>query len=216
MILEITMWKKERKIERITLRSEQGAVLVVALLMLVILSIMGAFAMTISMIEQRVTLNSEVFQHNLYTVEATTLEAAARIDDGDDTDLLNAGSPPFGWIIPQNPNALIVDLSQSGNWPHPSYPLNETNLPAPMDLKPQGYNFTNTVADDKIMYGATDRLTSAGEPNCPAGSAGSVTYGSPQEHCYDVYGIYDIKRGNGKAYSGRMMMKIGYKKVLYP
>ncbi len=53
--------------------------------MLVILSIMGAFAMTISMIEQRVTLNSEVFQHNFYSVEGATLEAAAVIDQTDDS-----------------------------------------------------------------------------------------------------------------------------------
>ena len=185
--------------------NEKGAVLVVALLMLVILSIMGAFAMSISMIEQKVTSNSEVFQHNFYTVEATTLEAAARIEeDYTDDQLLDLVSSAIPWLKLHDP---AIDLRQSVQWPHAMILPSETELIiTPTDITPAGYAPDTTAAGDRIWHAALDRGICAG---------GSLTDPTKEEHCYDIYGMYDIKRGSGKSYTGRMLMTVGYKNVLY-
>lgn len=186
--------------------NENGAVLVVALLMLVILSIMGAFAMSISLIEQKVTNNSEVFQHNFYAVEATMLEAAARIEETDDADLLDlaAASVPLAWLKPSDP---AIDLKQSSQWPHAMILPSETTLNVlPTDITPAGYTPDGTATGDRIWHAALDIGLCAGA---------SLTDPTREEHCYDVYGMYDIKRGIGKTYTGRMLMTVGYKNVLY-
>ncbi len=189
--------------EKIIVANERGAVLVVSLLMLVILSIMGAFAMTISMIEQRVTLNSEIFQHNFYSVEGATLEAAAVIDETDDTILLNSGAFP-AWLKVQNP---AIDMRFSNQWPSALIaPAGTTLNSAPTNITPPGYAPDGTSGGDRIWNAAIDNGICAGA---------SLTDPTKEEHCYDVYGMYDIKRGAGKAYTGRMLMTVGYKKVLY-
>ena len=189
--------------KRNAIHNEQGAVLVVSLMMLVILSIMGAFAMTISMIEQKVTLNSEVFQHNFYSVEGTTLEAAAKIDNTSDTILLNSGAFP-AWLRAQNP---AINMRFSNQWPSALIaPAGTTLNGVPTNLTPPAYAPDGTSAGDRIWNAAIDNGICAG---------GSLTDPTKEEHCYDVYGMYDIKRGAGKAYTGRMMMTVGYKKVLY-
>ncbi|MCB2218101.1 MAG: pilus assembly PilX N-terminal domain-containing protein [Desulfobulbaceae bacterium] len=194
-----------------TAANQTGAVLVVALMMLVILSIMGGYALTISSIEQRVTRNSEVFQHNFYAAEAVTLEAATTIFEEDDADL---DVPSYGWLKIDDP---AIDLTQSSQWPSALIAPADTSLTEALsafaDITPPGYAPDSTSAGDRIWYAAIDNGT------CGAwtGSGGSLTGGpgAPQERCYDVYGMYDIKRGGGKTYTGRMMMTIGYKKVLY-
>ena len=183
--------------------NEQGAVLVVSLMMLVILSIMGAFAMTISMIEQKITLNSEVFQHNFYSVEGATLEAAAVIDQTDDSTLLNSGAFP-AWLRAQNP---AINLRFSNQWPSALIAPADTNLNiAPTNITPPGYAPNGTAAGDRIWNAAIDNGICAGA---------SLTDPTKEEHCYDVYGMYEIKRATGKTYTGRMLMTVGYKKVLY-
>ena len=162
--------------KKIRVNNEHGAVLVVALLMLVILSIMGAFAMTISMIEQKVTLNSEIFQHNFYSVEASTLEAAAVIDQTDDTILLNSGAFP-AWLKTQNP---AIDMRFSNQWPSALIAPAETTLNGtPTDITPPGYASDGTPAGDRIWNAAIDNGICAG---------GSLTDPTKEEHCYDVYG----------------------------
>ena len=189
--------------KRTTIDNERGAVLVVSLMMLVILSIMGAFAMTISMIEQKVTRNSEVFQHNFYSVEGATLEAAAVIDQTDDSILLNSGAFP-AWLKVQQPG---INLRFSNQWPSALIAPADTTLNgAPTNITPPGYAPDGTTGGDRIWNAAIDNGICAG---------GSLTDPTKEEHCYDVYGMYDVKRGTGKTYTGRMMMTVGYKKVLY-
>lgn len=181
--------------------NQNGAVLVVALLMLVILSIMGGFALTVSMLEEKVTKNSEMFQHNFYTLEATTLEGATEIFEEDDANLF---SPAFAWLKLADP---AIDLTQSAQWPSALITPRATTLnAAPADITPPGYTPDGTTAGDRIWHAAIDNGICAGA---------SLTNPALEEHCYDVYGMYDVKRGSGKTYVGRMMMQVGYKKVLY-
>ena len=205
--------------------SEKGAALVTALLVLVILTIMGTAAMMVRNTEQSIVLNSEVFQHNFYSLEGVTLEGAHAVDNLDDECLLNFSSskcpptyyPPgfptnitdMNWIQPFNPNPLaITDMTQQSNWPSGSIsPVASSLNTDPTNIIPPGYNDTGTAADDRIWYSAIDRGICKG---------GSYKEGEPQEKCYDVYGMYDTKRGAGKSYSGHMMLLVGYQQVVYP
>lgn len=184
--------------------SQSGAVLVTALLMLVVLSIMSAFAMTIANLEKLITTNSEIFQHNFYAVEATMLEAAANIDQTDDSVLLN-NSYPLAWLKQHD---VAFDMRQSSQWPNAFLAPSDTALNTdPTDITPPGYASDGTATGDRVWHSAIDNGICAGA---------SLTDPTKQERCYDVYGMYDIKRGTGKTYTGRMLMTVGYKKVLYP
>jgi len=190
---DMTMYKKNGK-------DEHGFILVTALLMMVVLTIMSTFAMTISNLEQRVTSNSEVFQNNFYAVEATTLEAAARLDQTDDAILLDSTTFP-AWLKSDNP---AIDLTQSVQWPSALIAPSGTTLNfSPVDITPPGYA---PAGGDRIMHAAIDKGVCAG---------GSLTNPTMEERCYDVFGMYEVTRGTGKAYTGRMLMTVGYKKILY-
>lgn len=188
-------------------RNERGAVLVLALLMLVILSIMGAFALTISSLEQRITSNSEIFQHNFYAVEAVTLEGAAALNQTDDAEFVDAA-------YPDNIDGLALDdpsinLRLSAQWhdANPGIVPEPTSLTAAaVDIRPPGYDSDGTVDGDRIWYARTDNGVCFGA---------SLTDPDKEERCFDVYGMYDVKRGAGKAYTGRMLLTVGYKKIVY-
>ena len=196
------------------LRNNDGAVLVTALLMMVVLSIMSAFAMTVSMIEQKVTTNSEVFQHNFYSAEGVMLEGAAILDLIPDTTLQNPATFP-GWLRQEDPipsNRAIL-LDQSNQWPSALIlPADTTLQTAVTNLTPAGYAPDGTTVGDRIWNAALDIG--------PCGGAGGTQGGNlanpnTTEQCYEIYGMYDVKRGQGKSFTGRMMMTVGYKKVIY-
>lgn len=196
-------------------KSQDGAVLVMALLMLVILSIMGAFALTISSVEQRVTMNSEVFQNNFYAAEAVTLEGAAMITETDDEDLLDFGGADYPtWLGEDHDgsNGFTALLRQSNQWRKAGgvagFPVPEdTDMNVdPINILPAGYNSDGTAAGDRIWYSAVDNGVCF---------MSSITDPTREERCYDVFGMYDVKRGAGKTYSGRLMLNVGYKKVVY-
>ena len=45
-----------------------------------------------------------------------------------------------------------------------------------------------------------------------AQSSGTI---QKEEWCYSIHGMYDVKPGVGKAYTGRRMMMAGYKKKVF-
>jgi hypothetical protein len=206
----LIMEKKEQRdfvLVRIA-TNEQGVILVLALLVMVVLTIMGIAAMSIRNTGQSVTANAEVFQHNFYAVESVTLEGAAEIEKMSDTILNDPSSYP-AWLKLESAG---VDLEQSSQWPSGLITPAETLLRSNTATKitPDGYVSNGTAAGDRVMYAAIDHGISSG---------GSLTYGSggttAQERIFDVYGMYDIKQGAGKSYHGKMMLAVGYKKVVY-
>jgi len=188
-------------------RNERGAVLVLALLMLVILSIMGAFALTISSLEQRITSNSEIFQHNFYAVEAVTLEGAAALNQTDDAEFVDAAYPDNIDGLELDDPSINLRLSAQWHDANPGIVPEPTSLTAAaVDIRPPGYDSDGTVDGDRIWYARTDNGVCFGA---------SLTDPDKEERCFDVYGMYDVKRGAGKAYTGRMLLTVGYKKIVY-
>ncbi len=195
-------------------KKNDGAVLVTALLMMVVLSIMSAFAMTVSMIERKVVSNSEVFQHNFYSAEGTMLEGGALLDQIPDATLQNPAAFP-GWLRQEDPipaNRTIF-LDQSAQWPSALILPNDTTLNMdPTNLTPPGYASDGTAAGDRVWHAALDVGPCGGAGGT---SGGNLANPNSTEQCYEIYGMYDVKRGPGKTYTGRMMMTVGYKKVIY-
>ena len=190
------------------LANERGAALVTALLVMVILTIMGTVAMTIRNTEQSIVVNSEVFQHNFYTLEAVTFEGAHLLDNLGETPypsvLLDPSAFP-AWLKEDPTKDPALEMFKQVNWPSGQI------TPATTSFDGSGQTVNTNflqglrlpLGADRIQYAAIDRGV------CKGGSL-SPPPGRPQERCYDVYGMYDVKRGAGKAYSGHQMLQIGF------
>lgn len=187
---------------QIPLKNDSGMVLVTTMLIMVILLIMGTISVTIRNTEQRIVKNTEVFQTNFYALEGTTLEGVGEIVNLDDTVLASGGASFPTWLKVYDSSTM--DLRDSSQWPSGFiFPL-ETNLDnGNTDITPIGYT------DDVFANGNRIGFSSVDKGVC----GGSLTDPTKQERCYDVFGMYDVDKNSG--YSGKMMMLVGYKRVVY-
>jgi type IV pilus assembly protein PilX len=64
------------------LTNEDGSVLVIAIIMLVLLTALGISATTTSTIEIQIAGNQRTYKQNLYRAEAAAMECAQRIENG--------------------------------------------------------------------------------------------------------------------------------------
>ncbi len=75
------------------LKNEDGTVLVLALIMLVLLTLLGISATTTSMIETRIAGNERVYKQNFYAAEAASMHCAQemeeKVDPKADTSTVN-------------------------------------------------------------------------------------------------------------------------------
>lgn len=187
--------------------NEQGFVLVLALVMLVILSIMGTAAMTVRNTEVAVVANTEVMQNNFYALEAVTLEGTTALENTADGVLLNLDAAPLSWLKPNDPDSPpVIDLSKSSIWGNGN--SQETAL---AKIKPAGY----PAATDRIRFAAVQGNMNSDDDAYDLCKGSDRSSGDKFEKCYSVYGMYDVKSGAGKAYSGRRMLMVGYKKTVY-
>jgi type IV pilus assembly protein PilX len=72
--------------EKAWLSNEEGSVLILALIMLVLLTMIGISATTTSMIETRIAGNERVYKRNFYAAEAAVMQGAQNMEQ---TDLQN-------------------------------------------------------------------------------------------------------------------------------
>ena len=77
------------------LNNEDGSVLVVALIMLVLLTLIGISATTTSMIETRISGNERVYKRNLYAAEAASMHCAQDLEERTD---LKADTSILSWL----------------------------------------------------------------------------------------------------------------------
>ncbi|NLX19441.1 MAG: hypothetical protein GXY53_09220 [Desulfobulbus sp.] len=197
------------------IRNEQGYVLVMSLLMLVVLSIMGTAAMTVRNTEVAIATNSEIIQHNFYALEAVTLEGSTRFERTDMENFLSdlfSGEPvvwsTFPWLKANDPDfPPVIDLSRASEWSSVSAEQTHMN-----ELKPPGFN---AAADDRIQYAALQGNLHSDSNDYELCAGSDLSDPNKREACFSVYGRYDIQSGAGKGFSGRRMMMVGYKKTVY-
>jgi hypothetical protein len=74
-------------------KNEEGSVLIVALIVLVLLTLLGIFATRTSEVEIQIAGNDLQYKRNVYSAEAVAMEGAQNIKD---TDVLDVGV--LGWL----------------------------------------------------------------------------------------------------------------------
>ncbi len=85
------------------LNNEDGTVLVLALIMLVLLTLIGISATTTSMIETRISGNERVYKQNFYAAEAASMHCAQDMEERANP---KADAPTLVWLHPLN---AVVD-----------------------------------------------------------------------------------------------------------
>jgi hypothetical protein len=68
------------------LKNEEGSILIVALIVLVLLTLLGIFATRTTEVEIQIARNDMRYKRNVYSAEAVAMEAAQNIKDTDDLD----------------------------------------------------------------------------------------------------------------------------------
>ena len=223
--------------------NEQGFIMVMALMMLVVLSLMATAAMTVRNTELAIVRNSEVMLNNFYLDEAVMLAAASMLENvpelaydipsskkdehalskvtvGYDCNAIDPnfyaeGNPKpddLCWLFPNE-----EDLTDSSKW-HQNLPnfkpvnLNETKLNT---FIPNGYASDGTVNGDRIWYAGAQGNLNKDPYRYDICRGSNLSDPTKSEKCYSLYGMYDVKPGVGKAYTGRRMMMVGYRKTIY-
>ena len=93
------------------LKNEDGAVLVGAILILVLLTIVGIVSTTISNTEINTAFNEIIYQQNLYRAEGAIIEAVERLDRE-----LDPKTNPPSWLEPDSNEITHDDINDSEFW----------------------------------------------------------------------------------------------------
>ncbi|MEF3167835.1 MAG: hypothetical protein K6360_00650, partial [Deltaproteobacteria bacterium] len=81
------------------LEEERGSALIICVLVLLLLTLVGVYALNLTDIELQIAGNERIHKQNFYMAEGTAIEAAQILQDTDPLDLEN-----FRLDNPANPN----------------------------------------------------------------------------------------------------------------
>ncbi len=96
--------------EKCLLKNDDGSVLVLALVMLVLLTVLGISASRTSSIEIQISGNDKVYKENLYMAEAGAMEAAQELENND----LETNAP--AWLQPIDTVDKDNDIPDKSFW----------------------------------------------------------------------------------------------------
>ena len=173
--------------ERFLLVNEDGSVLVVALIMLVLLTLIGISATTTSEIETKIAGNERTFKRNLYLAEAGSMHCVQDLEGVSDPKTNPPGYlHPKGTIVPGNYDTTI---RSDAFW--------ESTAPV------------NSQVSSADVDGNTRFLASS--QGLVAGAKGSsLDMTKSKVHGYNVYGRWHNASIPAK---GRLIIQIGYRKA---
>ena len=219
--------------------NEQGFIMVMALMMLVVLSLMATAAMSVRNTELAIVRNTETVLSNFFGVEAVTLEGATVLENIDkvasDKDALSKLDEPSldrttvdpnSDVLPNRspdtlcwlqPNAAgTIKLRENANWHNAGTMKPEGTVfnGGDRNITPAGYAADGTVNGDRIWYAAVQGNLNSDSTSYQICRGSDLSDPTKVEKCYSVYGMYDVKSGAGKAFPGRRMMMVGYKKTV--
>ena len=168
--------------EKAWVNNEEGSVLILSLIMLVLLTLIGISATTTSMIETRIAGNERVYKRNLYAAEAAAMHCAQDMEQISNPETNNPG-----WLhlIGTVDNA---DIRNDAFW------LNESPYPS----APPDYSEVSVLANSRFL------ATSQGLAGGGEGTSLDMTKG--KVHAYSIYGRCR------PANSGPTIIEIGYRK----
>lgn len=177
--------------ERCLLSNENGSVLVVALIMLVLLTLIGISATTTSEIETKIAGNERAFKRNLYLAEAGSMHCAQDLEEIADPKTNPPGYlHPKGTIVPGNYDTTIRDIDDDGTGPD-------------VDWWTTGTNSAGSIDGNTRFLASSQGLV--------AGAKGSsLDMTKSKVHGYNVYGRWHNAAVPAK---GRLIIQIGYRKA---
>jgi Tfp pilus assembly protein PilX len=91
-------------------KNEEGSVLIVALIVLVLLTLLGIFATKTTEVEIQIAGNDYRYKRNVYSAEAVAMECAQNIKD---TEVLDTDTLPWLYAMNGLPRNYILD---DANW----------------------------------------------------------------------------------------------------
>jgi hypothetical protein len=145
------------------LKNEEGAVIIAALLILVLLTIIGIASTNISNTEVRIAAHEAIHQQNFYRAEGATLQA---IDEMEGMSNPETEDPPLAWMTQTLANSQ--SLLDSGNLYNSTFWDSGSG-----DATPAGSTFSDT------RYVVVSGGIAEGE---------SLDMGSTKIHGYTIYG----------------------------
>ncbi len=93
------------------LKSEDGAAIIAAIMILVLLSIIGIASTNVSNTEVQIAGQEVIYQQNLYQAEGAAIEAAQQLDG-----ILNPKSAPPAWIETTLDVVTDTDIYDNNFW----------------------------------------------------------------------------------------------------
>jgi len=173
-------------------KGEQGSVLVIALIMVVLLTVIGISASRNTEIEIMIAGNERVAKENFYIAEAAASDAIS------DLEAANLKTNPPGWLIkkdtylPADGRTAVALPASSGSG----------------DLDEKIHEDANW---DDALYSAQIPTLAGGNARCLAielgqTKTGSLVMTSSKTYDFDVYGRSSLKNGQG-------LVKMGYRKA---
>lgn len=169
-------------------KDEEGAVLVVSLIMLAFLSLLGIAATTTSSIEIQIAANDRAYKHNFYMAEAALWEAAQRIQNGGNLTGFVTHPDDIAdkdFLIQVNANTWIIDTTKREeivDW------VIENAISSSVDSAHAGYRGIGPITT----------------------SAGNLTTGATIRTYY-IFGFYDKPNEPNK---GRVIVDAGYRVIM--
>jgi len=171
------------------LKNEDGSVMVVGLLVLVMASLIGIAATTTSTIEVEVAGNDKTYKQNFYRAEGASVLAGQLLENEKDATELN--DLPYGNPDPENPAAPVDEWlrNEMDDLPYPDNIGNPYNWDASM-------NYSGEALCEENRFLAFHEGTAGGS---------SLDVSASTVHVFTVYGRSDMDRGS-------VIVEIGYRK----
>lgn len=168
------------------LENEEGSIIILSLLVLVILSIVGFSASRTSTTEMQIVRNDATYQQNFYLAESGATQAAQLLSNTDSTALQNKDT--LTWL--NNWEDLDTDSDNE---------VDDIDTWFASSGADQTANISSITANNSIEFSVVD-----------LGSTGTISLGQPQIHNYSIVGIGDRDR------RGQITIEIGYRRIIYP
>jgi len=173
--------------KKVWLNNEQGSVLILALIMLVLLTLIGISATTTSMIETKIAGNDRVYKRNLYAAEAAAMHCAQDMEQ-----IPNPKTNKPDWLHPIG-TVDNTHIREDAFW------LNKAPYPPPVVPPEPDYSQASVVANSRFL------ATSQGLAGGIQGTSLDMT--KSNVHGYSVYGRC------APSNSGPTIIEIGYRKA---
>jgi type IV pilus assembly protein PilX len=95
------------------LNNQQGAALIIVLIVMAVLTLVGLSAINTATVENKIVGNERIYQENFYLAESSVNEAAQKIENETDREKLMPSSSDWDWL---HDDGTSVDFTVSDNW----------------------------------------------------------------------------------------------------